>query len=86
MDINRQPASGYLHKIPNRSQLLIIEETPHRMVEIDEIFFIYASSSKRTLQRHLLSIREGVLAYRHQNTCMIQDQLGVLKTKYYVTH
>jgi hypothetical protein len=56
------------------------------MVKIDEIFLIYASSRKRTLKRHLLSTREGVLTYRHQSTCLVQDLLGVLKTKYYVTH
>jgi hypothetical protein len=27
----------------------------------------------------------SLLAYRHQNTCLIQDYIGVLKTKYYVT-
>jgi hypothetical protein len=33
IDINRRPGSRYLHKITNRSQISIIEETPHGMVK-----------------------------------------------------
>jgi hypothetical protein len=47
MDIARRPASIYFDKIPNRSQISIIEKTPHRMVKIDD-FFLYLRIIEQT--------------------------------------